>query len=458
MMLTQRCLFGTDGIRGRVNVPPMTAETIIRLARAAASFFTRGSYPRTVVIGKDTRVSGDMIEGALEAAFTSMGFDVILLGTIPLSAVSLLTRSLRANLGVMITGSHGYFPDNGLKLLGPDGYKLSDDVELAIEQRMIVSLPLPNYRNLGKVRTLGDATGRYIEFVKGTFPKTLQLDGLKIVLDCSQGAAYTVAPTIFSELGAHIIPVGVHPDGFNTNVKCGTTDIHLAKKTLIEHKADFAVVLDADADRLVLLDEKGESVNGDQILALIAPYFYEKGKLKGRGIVSTVMANRGLERYLKTLGLALVRSPVGDRYVLASLFQEGMNTGGEPSGHILLHDFSPVADGLITALQVAAILIQSGKPLSVLGNPYEPLPQVTHTLPFGAFMPMESDASKNIIRQAEEMIGHQGVLVVRVSGTEGSLRLMAQSEDESLVHDVIDFLVQSLGENYSASLKEPLFA
>jgi phosphoglucosamine mutase len=440
----KRQYFGTDGIRGLANTPPITAEVIVKLAMAAASVFRRGPHRHTVVIGKDTRLSGYMIESALEAGFTSMGFNVILLGPIPTPAVAFLTKSLRADLGVMISASHNPYPDNGIKFFGPDGHKLSDTIELSIEQRMATDILLPPHKELGRAKRLDDAPGRYIEFAKSTFPKELRLDGLKIVVDCANGAAYKVAPDIFWELGAEIIPLGVYPDGFNINKGCGATDPTLAAKIVQEYDADLAVILDGDADRLILVDERGKIVDGDQILAMIATYLYEKGDLQGGGVVSTVMANLGLERYLKTLGLNLIRSSVGDRYVISSMMAEGMNIGGEPSGHIILRDFSTTGDGILAALYVLAILRKSGELLSQTANLFKPVPQINYTLPVDTFMAIESPSAKNFLKQAHEIIGNTGTLLVRVSGTENSLRLMAQGDDEELLHEAIDFLIKKL--------------
>jgi phosphoglucosamine mutase len=361
-----RSLFGTDGIRGTANVPPMTAETALKVAMAAAMEFRRGDHRHLVVIGKDTRLSGYMLEPALTAGFISMGLDVTLVGPVPTPAVAFLTRSLRADMGLMISASHNPYEDNGIKLFGPDGHKLSDEVEAAIEARVNGS-PAENLvpaAQLGRARRLDDAAGRYIEAVKATFPRGLRLEGLRIVVDCANGAAYRVAPTVLWELGAEVIPVAVAPDGFNINRECGATHPRRMQEEVVAKRADIGLALDGDADRLIVCDERGRIIDGDQIMALIAKRLHEAGALKGGAVVATVMSNLGLERYLTRHGIGLLRTPVGDRYVVERMRAEGYNVGGEQSGHIVLGDHGTTGDGLVAALQVLAAMQETGEPAS----------------------------------------------------------------------------------------------
>jgi len=435
-----RKLFGTDGVRGTANREPITARTALELALAAGAQFRRGHHRHRVVIGKDTRLSGYMLEPALTAGFISMGMDVVLLGPLPTPAVAMLTRSLRADLGVVISASHNPFQDNGIKLFGPDGYKLSDEVEATIEAKMQAkSAPLAGSEALGRARRLEDAGGRYIEFVKNSFPKGVTLEGLKIVIDCANGAAYRVAPTVLWELGAEVIPVAVDPDGTNINRDCGATQPTTMCEAVIAHGADLGIALDGDADRLILADEKGQILDGDQLMALVARSWAASGRLTGAAVVATVMSNLGLERYLSGLGLGLHRTPVGDRYVVERMRAGGFNVGGEQSGHIILSDYVTTGDGLIAALQALAVLVASGKPASETGRLFAPLPQRLRSLRFdSATKPLDARAVKEAIRSAEAALGTAGRLLIRKSGTEPVIRVMAEGEDEKLVHRVVD--------------------
>ncbi len=443
-----RKLFGTDGVRGTANLEPITARTALELALAAGAQFQRGQHRHRVVIGKDTRLSGYMLEPALTAGFVSMGMDVMLLGPMPTPAVAMLTRSLRADLGVMISASHNPFQDNGIKLFGPDGYKLSDEVEAAIEARMLArSSALATSADLGRARRLEreDAGGRYVEFVKNTFPKGRTLEGLKIVVDCAHGAAYRVAPTVLWELGADVIAIGVDPDGTNINRDCGATSPRAMCEAVTANGADLGIALDGDADRLILADEKGQILDGDQQMALVARSWSASGRLAGGGIVATVMSNLGLERFLAGLGVALHRTPVGDRYVVERMRAGGFNVGGEQSGHIILSDYVTTGDGLIAALQVLAVLVGSGRPASETGRLFSPLPQRLRSLRFnGEARPLDAREVKEAIRSAEAALGKAGRLLIRKSGTEPVIRVMAEGEDEKLVHRVVDDVAKAI--------------
>jgi len=436
-----RHLFGTDGIRGTANIEPMTAETALRVAMASALQFRRGDHRHRVVIGKDTRLSGYLLEPALTAGFISMGMDVVLLGPLPTPAVAMLTRSLRADLGVMISASHNPYQDNGIKLFGPDGYKLSDAVEIAIETRMgqPFAPDLAGSADLGRASRLEDATGRYIEYVKNTFPRGLRLDGLKIVVDCANGAAYRVAPKVLYELGADVIPVGVAPDGLNINKACGATATQLLQEQVVAHGAHLGIALDGDADRLIMVDEAGRVVDGDQVMALIASSWAQAQSLRGGGVVATVMSNLGMERHLKGLGLQLVRTPVGDRYVVEHMREHGYNVGGEQSGHVVLSDYSTTGDGLIAALQVLAVLIQAGgRAASEVCRVFDPVPQKLTNVRFAAgSTPLEIASVKDAIRDGEVRLNGCGRLLIRKSGTEPVIRVMAEGDDETLVHQVV---------------------
>jgi phosphoglucosamine mutase len=437
-----RQLFGTDGIRGTANSDPITADVALKLALAAGAHFTRGDYRHRVVIGKDTRLSCYMLEYALTAGFLAGGMDVLLTGPLPTPAVAMLARSMRADLGVMISASHNPFQDNGIKLFGPDGYKLSDEVEAAIEARMggngSEARELPKGNLLGRAKRIDDAPGRYIEFVKNSFPKGATLDGLKIVIDCANGAAYKVAPTVLAELGAKVIPVAVEPDGTNINRDCGATATAMMREQVIVHGAHLGLALDGDADRLIIADEHGEVIDGDQLMALIARSWSRDGRLKGGGVVATVMSNLGLERFVQSLGHKLVRTPVGDRYVVERMRADGFNLGGEQSGHIIMGDYSSTGDGLIAALQMLAVLVEAGKPMSEVGRVFAPLPQRLVSLRFAGGHPLNDEGVQAAIRKAENALGQQGRLLVRKSGTEPVIRVMAEGEDATLVGRVVD--------------------
>jgi phosphoglucosamine mutase len=442
-----RKLFGTDGIRGTANSEPMTAETALKVAMAAGQRFTRGTHRHLVVIGKDTRLSGYMLEPALTAGFISVGLDVVLLGPLPTPAVAMLTRSLRADLGVVISASHNPYEDNGIKLFGPDGYKLSDEVELDIERRIAANgaeLALPPADRLGRAKRLDDALGRYIEFVKASFPRGLRLEGLKIVVDCANGAAYRAAPTVLWELGAEVIPIGVEPDGFNINAGFGATDTAALQREVTERNADLGIALDGDADRVVMVDEKGRRLDGDQLMALVARTWHGDGRLKGGGVVATVMSNLGLERYLGGLGLKLVRTQVGDRYVVETMREGGYNVGGEQSGHIILADYATTGDGLIAALQVLAALVEERRPASEAVRLFEPLPQLLKNVRFNGGAPLEREPVKQAIREAETLLGRTGRLLIRKSGTEPLIRVMAEGEDDALVARAVDGVVRAI--------------
>lgn len=429
-----RKYFGTDGIRGTANQGCMTPEIAMRLGMAAGRYFKNGGARRhSVVIGKDTRLSGYMIEPALVAGFTAVGMDVTLFGPLPTPGVAMMTRSLRADLGVMISASHNAYHDNGLKLFGPDGYKLSDAIELEIEACMDKPLDknLAAPDSLGRALRIDEATSRYIEIVKATFPRGMSLAGVRIVVDCANGAGYKVAPRALYELGAEVIPIGVSPDGFNINLEVGSTDTRALKEAVIKYRADIGIALDGDADRCIIVDEKAREIDGDQLIGLIAGQWKKDGKLAKPGVVTTVMSNLGLERHLENLGLSLERTKVGDRYVVEKMRAEGFNLGGEQSGHIILSDFSTTGDGLIAALQTLAIMVESDKPLSEIGNVFAPAPQKLINLRYKDSNPLEDDAVKAIIAKVEKRLGKTGRLVIRKSGTEALVRVMAEAEDET---------------------------
>ena len=433
-----RTLFGTDGIRGLANTFPMTPEVALKAGMAAGRLFTRGDHRHRVVIGKDTRLSGYMIESALTSGFTSVGMDVFLFGPLPTPAVAMLTRSLRADLGVMISASHNPYTDNGIKLFGPDGQKLSDEREQEIEALMMSSLEdgLAPPGKIGRARRIEDAQARYIEFVKRTFPKHLRLDGLRIVIDCAHGASYRVAPDVLWELGADMIKIGVEPSGMNINQDVGSTAPAAMIAKVKETRADFGIALDGDADRVVMCDEKGYIIDGDQILALIARSWAKSGELKGGGIVGTVMSNIGLERYLDGMGLKLIRAAVGDRYVIEKMREGGFNVGGEQSGHIIFSDFITTGDGLIAALQVLAVLAEERRPASEAAHIFEPAPQVLENVRFRNGSPLSDPKVASKIKLAEARLD-KGRLLVRKSGTEPVIRIMAEGENEKLVREVV---------------------
>ena len=435
--MTKR-FFGTDGIRGRTNEGVMTAQVAMRVGQAAGTRFLRGSHRHRVVIGKDTRLSGYMLENAMTAGFTSVGMDVVLLGPLPTPAVALLTRELRADVGVMISASHNHYEDNGIKLFGPDGFKLSDADELAIEAMLEADQPLAASADIGRARRIDDARGRYIHAVKSSLPHDVRLDGLKIAVDCANGAAYQVAPSAFWELGAEIVALGVLPDGKNINAGCGSTHPDVLSQTVVASGADIGIALDGDADRLIIVDEKGETVDGDQIMALIGSQYAEQGLLKGGGVVATVMSNLGLERFLNGRGLDLVRASVGDRYVLEAMRAGGCNVGGEQSGHMILLDHATTGDGTIAALQVLAALVKSGKRASELLHLFDPVPQLLKNVRFSGGKPLDNAQVKAAIAQAEASLNGKGRLVIRPSGTEPVIRVMAEGDDAGEVEAAVD--------------------
>ncbi|HTK79075.1 MAG TPA: phosphoglucosamine mutase [Rhizomicrobium sp.] len=434
-----RKLFGTDGVRGLANSYPVTPELVMKIGMAAGRLFTRGEHRHRVVIGKDTRLSGYMIESALVAGFTSVGMDVFQFGPLPTPAVAMLTRSLRADLGVMISASHNPFHDNGIKLFGPDGNKLSDETERQIEALMENGLEagLAPAKELGRAKRIDDSQARYIEFAKRTFPKNLRLDGLRVVIDCANGAAYKVAPAVLWELGAEVFTLGINPDGFNINLECGSTAPQAMSAKVREMRADFGIALDGDADRVVMADERGRMIDGDQILALIARSWSRTGELKGGGVVGTVMSNMGLERFLSGLDLTLARAPVGDRYVIEKMRAGGFNVGGEQSGHVILSDFSTTGDGLIAALQVLAVLAAERKPASEAAKLYSPLPQVMENVRYRNGSPLEDAKVKSQINAGAARLDGKGRVIVRKSGTEPVIRIMAEGENEHELREVV---------------------
>jgi phosphoglucosamine mutase len=433
-----RKYFGTDGIRGLTNVAPMTPEVAMKVGQAAGLKFLRGPHKHRVVIGKDTRLSGYMMESALTAGFTSVGMDVVQLGPMPTPAVAMLTRSMRADLGVMISASHNPYHDNGIKLFGPDGYKLSDDDEREIEALLGKSVNLAAPAAIGRARRIDDAQGRYIHFAKSTFPEDLRLDGLKVVLDCAHGAAYKVAPLALWELGAEVIAIGVAPDGFNINDQIGSTHPSALQAKVVETGAAIGIALDGDADRLIVVDEKGKIIDGDQLMALITQRWQVDGRLRGGGLVATVMSNLGLERFLKGIGLELFRANVGDRYVLEMMRARGLNVGGEQSGHIILSDYATTGDGLVAALQVLSVLVSTGKPASEVLHLFDKLPQLLKNVRFAGGAPLEALSVKAAIAAAEARLNGTGRLLIRKSGTEPLIRVMAEGEDIGVVTEVVD--------------------
>jgi phosphoglucosamine mutase len=438
-----RTYFGTDGIRGLANTPPMTSEVALKVGMAAGKLFSNGARRHRVVIGKDTRLSGYMIESALMSGFTAVGMDVFLLGPMPTPAVAMLTRSLRADLGVMISASHNPYHDNGIKFFDPDGYKLSDDMEHQIEELM--EKPgadlLVQADRIGRAKRVESAQERYIEFAKRTLPRNIRLNDLRVVIDCANGAGYQVAPNALWELGAEVIKIGVEPDGRNINLKCGSTAPQALCEKVRELRADIGVALDGDADRVVIVDEKGCIVDGDQIMAVIAESWHRRGKLAAGGIVATVMSNLGLENYLKDLGLSLARTAVGDRYVVDHMRKHGYNVGGEQSGHIVLSDFTTTGDGLVSALQVLSVVIGTGKPVSEVCKRFEPLPQLLRNVTYKDGAPLEQDAVRLAIDNGRKRLGTRGRLVIRPSGTEPVIRVMAEGDDQTLVQEVVGDIV-----------------
>ena len=434
-----RKYFGTDGIRGLANGDKLTPDLAMRVGMAAGLKFVRGNHRNRVVIGKDTRRSGYMIENALAAGFTAVGMDVYFLGPMPTPAVAMLTRSLRADLGVMISASHNPYEDNGIKLFRPDGYKLSDEVEADIERLMDgdMSKELSRGREIGRAHRDEAAQTRYIEYAKRTLPKNIDLSGLRVVIDCAHGAAYKVAPIALWELGAEVFAIGVEPDGFNINDSVGSTAPDALRAKVREVRADIGIALDGDADRVIIVDEKGEVVDGDQLMAVIAQSWHARGALKGNGVVATVMSNLGLERYLTTLGLGLERTQVGDRYVLESMRAKGFNVGGEQSGHIILSDFTTTGDGLVAALQVLAVIKEHGGTVSSICSRFEKVPQRLTSVRYKSGKPLDHKLVVQVIAESKARLGTGGRLVIRESGTEPVIRVMAESDDEGLVDAVV---------------------
>lgn len=441
-----RKLFGTDGVRGRANSFPMTAEMALKLGAAAGRYFRReGLSAHRVVIGKDTRLSGYMLENALTAGLTSTGMNVLLLGPVPTPAVGFLTRSMRADLGVMISASHNPHHDNGIKFFGPDGFKLSDEAEAEIEAMVEAELELAEAHQIGRAKRIEDGRGRYQEFVKTTFPAGLRLDGLKVVIDCANGAAYRAAPEVLWELGATVVPVGTNPNGTNINDKCGSTHPETAAEAVVAHGADVAICLDGDADRVMIIDETGRVADGDQLMALMASRWAEDGKLRGGALVATVMSNLGLEKFLNARGIALERTAVGDRYVVERMRAGGYNLGGEQSGHIVMTDYATTGDGLVAGLQFLAEMARTGQKASALVRQFETVPQLLKNVRFsGAVKPLEDDAVKAVIAANEERITGKGRILIRKSGTEPLIRVMAECEDEAMLHEVVADIVAAV--------------
>lgn len=442
-----RKYFGTDGIRGTANTPPMTPEIAMRLGMAAGKYFRTTSERRhSVVIGKDTRLSGYMIEPALVAGFTAVGMDVKLFGPLPTPGVAMMTRSLRADLGVMISASHNSFEDNGIKLFGPNGYKLSDEIELEIESRMDRALDdkLAASEDLGRTQRVDDAQARYVEIVKASFPRRMNLKGLRICIDCANGAAYRVAPDALYELGAEVFKIGVEPNGFNINLEVGSTDTRALKKAVQTYRADIGIALDGDADRCIIIDERGNEVDGDQLIGMIAQHWQKRGQLSKPGVVTTVMSNLGLEKFLNGAGIALERTKVGDRYVVERMREGGFNLGGEQSGHIVMSDYSTTGDGLMAALQVLAVMVEQDKPLSEIAHVFDRVPQKLVNVRFNAGAPLEEESVQAAIANAEKKLGSKGRLVIRKSGTEPLIRVMAEATDAKLMDSAVEAVADAV--------------
>lgn len=442
-----RTLFGTDGVRGRANTYPMTAELALRLGAAVGRFFQTGGGKgaHRVVIGKDTRLSGYMLENALTAGLTSTGMNVLLLGPVPTPAVGFLTRSMRADLGVMISASHNPAADNGIKFFGPDGFKLSDEAETAIEGLLDGEMALAPPEKIGRAKRIDDGRFRYVERVKSTFPQGLTLEGLKVVIDCANGAAYRTAPEALWELGAEVIPVGTSPNGHNINDHVGSTHVTTAAEAVVAHGADVGICLDGDADRVMILDEAGRVADGDQIMALFAARWAEEGRLNGGTLVASVMSNLGLERFLTGRGLRLERAPVGDRYVVEAMRRGGWNLGGEQSGHIVMTDYATTGDGLIAGLQFLAEMVRTGRPASALAQSFETVPQMLKNVRYSAGSePLKAAEVQTVIAGAEARLNGRGRLLIRKSGTEPLIRVMAECEDEALLADVVDSIVEAV--------------
>ena len=441
-----RKLFGTDGVRGTANIHPMTAEMALRIGAAVGRYFRReaGGVHR-VVIGKDTRLSGYMFENALTAGLTSTGMNVLLLGPVPTPAVGLMTRSMRADLGVMISASHNPAEDNGIKFFGPDGFKLSDQAEMEIEALIENGVDLAQPKNIGRAKRIDDARFRYGERVKSSLPRGIRLDGLKVVLDCANGAAHRTAPEVLWELGADVVPLGISPDGTNINLGCGSTQPDAAAAAVVAHGADVGICLDGDADRVILIDENGQVADGDQLMALLASRWAEAGQLARNTLVATVMSNLGLERYLQDKGLTLARTAVGDRYVVEKMRAEGYNLGGEQSGHIVMSDHATTGDGLMAGLHMLAAMVQTGKPASALLRQFTPVPQLLKNVRFGVGQaPLDAAPVQAAIRDAEAALKAQGRLLIRKSGTEPLIRVMAECEDDSLLTETVDQVVAAV--------------
>ena len=439
-----RRYFGTDGIRGRAN-GVITPDLAMKVGQATGLLFQRGDHRHRVVIGKDTRLSGYMIEYAMVGGFTSVGMDVMLLGPVPTPAVAMLTRSMRADVGVMISASHNPFEDNGIKLFGPDGYKLDDDTEAEIERMLDGNLGsrLSGSRALGRAKRIESVHARYIEFAKRTLPRNLSLEGLRVVVDCANGAAYKVAPEALWELGAEVFSIGIEPDGFNINHNVGSTAPDALVRKVREMRADVGIALDGDADRLLMVDERGSVIDGDQLMAVIAESWQEDGRLSKPGIVTTVMSNLGLERFLGGLGLETIRTAVGDRYVLEHMRQHGHNVGGEQSGHIILSDYSTTGDGLVAALQVLAVVKRKNRPVSEVCHRFEPLPQVLKNVRASGTMLARGDVMAAIEAQRGRL-GSSGRLLIRPSGTEPVIRVMGEGDDRDLVESVVETVCEAL--------------
>ncbi len=444
-----RKIFGTDGVRGKANSYPMTAEVALKLGAAAGRYFRRdGSADHRVVIGKDTRLSGYMIENALTAGLTSTGMNVLLLGPIPTPGVGFLTRSMRADLGIMISASHNPHHDNGIKFFGPDGFKLSDKAESDIETLLEGDIPPAQPHNIGRAKRIDDAMGRYAEYAKTTFAGDRGLSGLKVVVDCANGAAYRAAPQVLWELGAEVIPIGVTPNGANINENCGSTHPEMAAAKVLEHGADLGICLDGDADRIIIIDEHGKVADGDQLMALMATRWANKGKLKGGALVATVMSNLGLERYLDANGMSLIRTNVGDRYVVEAMRSGGYNLGGEQSGHIVMTDFSTTGDGMIAGLQFMAAMVEAGQTASEMVNCFDLVPQRLENVRFSVGSePLSNAHVIDAIREGEQRLSHNGRLLIRKSGTEPLIRVMGECEDESLLNAVIADIVGAVNES-----------
>jgi phosphoglucosamine mutase len=438
MDANMRKFFGTDGIRGRTNEGSMTPEIAMKVGQAAGRHFLRGDHKHRVVIGKDTRLSGYMVENALVAGFTSVGMDVVQFGPIPTPAVAMLTRSMRADLGVMISASHNPYEDNGIKLFGPDGFKLSDADEMSIEALIDAPTQHASAPDIGRARRIEDARGRYIHAIKASLPEHIRFDGLHVVLDCANGAAYQVAPTAIWELGAKVTAIGITPNGKNINDKVGSTHVETLQETVVASGADIGIALDGDADRLIVVDEKGKIVDGDQLMAMLGTSMSRSGKLTGDGIVATVMSNLGLERYLRTQHLNLIRAKVGDRYVLEEMRRHGINVGGEQSGHMIMLDHATTGDGTVAALQVLAQLVDTGKPASELLHLFDPVPQLLKNVRFKGGKPLDDPRVQTVIAEAEKELDGTGRLVIRPSGTEPVIRVMAECDSETQVKEVVE--------------------